>query len=50
MEGGAFDWPEWTATAKWMSDKDQVKPYHAKQVSSGQEAADAVAERDRAQT
>lgn len=27
-----------------MTDKDQVKPFHAKEVSSGQEAADAVAD------
>ena len=27
-----------------MSDKDQVKPYHAKEVGSGQEAADALAD------
>ena len=44
MEDGAFDSPEWTSTRTCMSEKDQIKPYHAKEVGSGQEAADAVAD------
>ena len=44
VEDGEFDSSQRTSPRTCMSEKDQIKPYHAPTVGSGQEAADAVAD------